>query len=206
MISTFKSAVIALMCMILLTVTCFAEEATGSVPNSTMPAVSVSETDEMALYPEALVPETPEGMTAYNIDGFVYFIWNDWIEDKEVDYNPSYRRNVSDDDTEGVCIINYADLSDRDGLTPSGVIGGIILGLMMSAYEESTEVITEYTTFRGIEGILLTINDSNLMWLAQHRNAVVMVTFTDYSISTSEIRNLLLQVLGGSEKEIKSFE
>lgn len=76
----------------------------------------------------------------------------------------------------------------------------------MSAYEESTEVITEYTTFRGIEGILLTINDSNLMWLAQHRNAVVMVTFTDYSISTSEIRNLLLQVLGESEKEIKSFE
>ena len=86
------------MCMTLFMAACFAEETTEPVLESIPPAGSDSETEGMTLYSEALVPETPEGMTAYNIEGFVYFIWNDWIEDKEEkkdDRLTSYRRNNS---------------------------------------------------------------------------------------------------------------
>ncbi len=207
-----KLTIIALMCMTLFMAACFAEETTEPVLESIPPAGSDSETEGMTLYSEALVPETPEGMTAYNIDGFVYFIWNDWIEDKEEkkdDRLTSYRRNNSGDNT-GEFGIAYMDLSDsEDGLTPTDAIGGIVLGLLMSAGseedEDSVEIIPEYTTFRGIEGILLTIGENNIIWLAQHKNAVVMATFKDQTVSMTEMRSMLLQILGGSENEIISI-
>lgn len=205
--NTLRLAMTTLLCIILFIATCFAEETTEPLLESTSPIETDSETEEMILYPEALVPETPEGMTAYNIDGFVYFIWNDWIEDKEDDIQTKYRRNDSGDDNEGLCIIQYEDLSDReDGLTPSDAIGGFVLGLFMSAPEGSAEVIPEYTTFRGIEGVLLTIGGKNLIWLAQHKNAVVMVAFTDQTVSMTEMRSMLLQVLGGSEDDIERVD
>ena len=204
--NAFRLAMITLMCMVLLMATCFAEETSEPVLESTLPTASDSETEEMVLYPEAFVPETPEGMTAYSMDGFVYFIWNDWIEDKEDDCNISYRANNSVDDTEG-CIISYEDLSGReDGLTPSDAIGAVVLGLFMGAPEDSAEVIPELTAFRGIDGILLTIGENGVMWLAQHKNAIVMVAFTDHAVSVNEMRSKLLQILGGSENEIKSVD
>ena len=198
---------VMILCLVPIMATCFAEETSEPVLESIPPTGSYSETEEMVLYPEALVPETPEGMSAYSIDGFVYFIWNDWVEVKKDDGQTIYQRSNSGDDTEGECIISYKDLSGReDGLTPSDAIGAVALGLLTGAPEDSAKVIPELTAFRGIDGILLTIGENSVMWLAQHKNAMVMVAFTDHAVSVAEMKSKLLQILGGSENEIKSVD
>ena len=172
-----------------------------------------AETVEPTPEPVMTVPDTQEGMTAYSLGGFIYFIWDDWVEVGHDD-NPqgsvvarSYSRDPEDEDKTD-CLIMVVDTSLRkDGTTPEDIIGDFVLGLMMAAFDENgqqAQTLVEWSRIRGIEGVLITEEARLSAWITGIGSKAIMVAFSGSTLSMTEMRHMLLEMLGVTEDEIET--
>ena len=155
--------------------------------------------------PFASIPDTPPGMQACSIEDFVFFMWDDWSEfDSEriirAGKNKAYHLNPDDTDQILVC---YIDGYNTDQYTPETLMASMLYVIIMSHTEaDAAQPLFELIRLRDIEGIMIS-EEGTAMWMFQHGNAVVCIIIYNISLSASECRSKVLQVLGVTEDEIE---
>ena len=138
-------------------------------------------TDRRDLRPFASTPETPEGMTAYETGGFVYFVWDDWTEKTDEDlFSISENQMMkvyckNPDDEDGLQIVvefmpsgnpnSDTELTSRiDSMDPTDWIQ-LMLAMSIVASGESgngygIETTYQTTELRDVMGILILISET----------------------------------------------
>lgn len=158
--------------------------------------------------------ETPAGMIADSIGGFVYFIWDDWVMIEEQNEHGAevlaryYTRSMEDENSAS-CFVTFIETANRtDGMTPNDIIQGTLLGLAMAAGDEerqSQSMGFEPLKIREIDGYLITI-DNQVLWMGAAGTTVISAGFHDPEFPVAEARDMLLKILGASASEPKQME
>ena len=177
------------------------------------PAAPAEESPEAA--PLAAVPETPPGMTAHDLAGFVFFVPEGWTEDEPVNWaedepedsashiRVSMWHTFRRDEDGPALAVALIGLSGQEDLTPGTFIGGVLLAAAMGT-EDGQQPTIEGTSLRGVPGVLVT--DPALhgpLWMGQHGSMVVFLGVTGGDeASPAELRALLFQALGVTEDEV----
>ncbi len=174
------------------------------------PAAPAEEAPEDA--PLAAVPETPPGMTVWDIGGFVFFVPEGWTEAAQEDITesamPMLLRQFRGDEDGPALTVAYIALSDwEEDLTPGTFIGGILVAMAMSTPEDKDLPGIEAVSLRGVPGVLVTGPESGEpIWMGQHGSAVIMAEITGVGCDPAELRALLFRALGVAEDEVEFID